>query len=364
MTDEQSQPAAPANRRTFLRRASLAAATPAVAALVGSVTAAPAHADQATGLPDFAPVPPSALGPALNSAGYFVGQISGNLYWVTDSYYQAMFLTTREGVVVVDAPPTIGANLLRAIESVTAAKGLPSRVTHLIYSHNHADHIGAAALFGEGVQRIGHTETRRLLRIANDPNRPVPTVTFDDRYVLSVGGERLELAYHGPNHSPDNIFIHAPDHSALMVIDVIFPGWTPFKNLAESQDIPGWLDAQQTVLDYSWTTLVAGHLGRLGNRADVAVQQNYLADLQAGARTALTTLDPTPFFEKYGATGNGWAIFKTYLDAVTATAAAPVTAKYLGQLAAADVFTLDNAASMVNSMRIDFDVLGPFGVRQ
>jgi hypothetical protein len=38
--------------------------------------------------------------------------------------------------------------------------------------------------------------------------------------------------------------------------------------------------------------------------------------------------------------------------------------KYIGQLAAADVFTLDNAASMVNSMRIDFGVLGPFGVRQ
>jgi hypothetical protein len=35
----------------------------------------------------------------LNSAGYFVGQVSGNLYWVTDSYYHAMFLATREGVV-------------------------------------------------------------------------------------------------------------------------------------------------------------------------------------------------------------------------------------------------------------------------
>jgi hypothetical protein len=23
-----------------------------------------------------------------------------------------------------------------------------------------------------------------------------------------VGGERAELAWHGPNHSPDNIFIH------------------------------------------------------------------------------------------------------------------------------------------------------------
>ena len=189
-------------------------------------------------------------------------------------------------------------------------------------------------------------------------------MTFDDRYVLDVGGERLELAYHGPNHSPDNIFIYAPDHGTLMVVDVIFPGWAPFKDLAESQDIPGWVGAHETVMSYSWTTLIAGHLGRLGNRSDVHMQQDYVTDLQASTRSTLTTLDPTPFFEKYRPTGNAWAIFKTYLDAAAQQAADPVVAKYMGRLAAADVFTLDNAASMVNSMRIDTGVLGPFGIHQ
>jgi hypothetical protein len=33
-------------------------------------------------------------------------------------------------------------------------------------------------------------------------------VTFQDRYTLEVAGERAELAWHGPNHPPDNIFIH------------------------------------------------------------------------------------------------------------------------------------------------------------
>lgn len=272
-----------------------------------------------------------------------------------------MFLTTREGVVLVDAPPTIGKNLLRAIADVTTANGNPAEVTHLVYSHSHADHIGAAGLFNKGVVRIGHTENRRLLEVAADSNRPAPTVTFQDRFLLEVGGEALELSYHGPNHSPDNIFVHAPARDALMVVDVIFPG-CPFKNLAESQDIPGWLDAHQLVLGYPWTTLVGGHLGRLGSRADAQLQQAYMADLQASTRNALTTLDPTPYFQKYGPTGNAWAIFKAYLDAATAQAANPVIAKYTGRLAAADVFTPDNAAAMVNSMRIDFDVLGPFGV--
>jgi glyoxylase-like metal-dependent hydrolase (beta-lactamase superfamily II) len=85
-----------------------------------------------------------------------------------------MFLTTQDGVVLVDAPPTIGHNLLRAI----------SEVTHLVYSHSHADHIGASVLFGPDVVRIGHAECRTLLLRDDDPNRPTPEVTFDDHYTL------------------------------------------------------------------------------------------------------------------------------------------------------------------------------------
>jgi glyoxylase-like metal-dependent hydrolase (beta-lactamase superfamily II) len=93
-------------------------------------------------------------------------------------------------------------------------------------------------------------------------------VTFEDRYTLTVGGERLELDYHGPNHSPDTIFIWAPEYRTLMLVDVFFPGWVPWKNLAVSQDIPDWIKAQHIAMGYPWQTLVAGHLGRLGTRAD------------------------------------------------------------------------------------------------
>ncbi|MGI5239241.1 MBL fold metallo-hydrolase [Dactylosporangium sp. CA-139066] len=353
------------DRRTFLRQASVVAAVPAAAGLLalnlpGNAYAAPAAAADA--LPDYAPVPPGAFGPAVNASGYFVGPVAGNLYWVTDGFYQSMFLTTAEGVVVVDAPPTIGRNLLRAIEEVTSARRRPSRVTHLVYSHSHADHIGAAAIFGNGVKRVAHTETKRLLGAARDANRPLPTITFDDCYQLRVGGELLELSYHGPNHSPDNIFISVPSAATLMVVDVVFPGWVPFKNLAESQDIPAWIAAHDTVLAMPWQTLVGGHLGRLGTRADVTLQRDYVNDLASSTRATLGALDPTPFFAKYGPTGNAWAIFKSYLDAAAEQAAAPVVAKYTGRLAATDVFTTSNAAAMVNSMRIDADVLGSFAV--
>jgi glyoxylase-like metal-dependent hydrolase (beta-lactamase superfamily II) len=352
-----------ADRRSVLRTAAGGAAAAAVAGVVGGVLpAGTAAAATAPDLPDYAPIPAAAAGPQTNDAGYYVGRIDGNLYWVTDGFYQAMFLSTHEGVVLVDAPPTIGHNLLRAIADVTKANGRPGTVTHLIYSHSHADHAGASSILGKDVIRIGHAECRRLLQRDGDPNRPAPTVTFQDRYTLEVGGERLELAYHGPNHAPDNIFIHAPEHKTLMVVDVLYPGWVPFKNVAVSQDIPAWLRAQDIVMGYPWQTFVGGHLGRLGVRADGDLQRAYMADLLASTKASMN-LDPTPYFAKYQPQGNSWAIFKTYLDAVARQAAAPVAAKYTGVLAAADVFTVDNAWTLVESLRIDSGVLGPFGTR-
>ena len=202
--------------------------------------------DPATALPDYAPVPRSAAGPALNEQGYHVGRVERNLYWVTDGTYQSAFLTTSEGVVLLDAPPTIGANIRRAVDEIAAANGVSNEVTHLIYSHHHADHVGASSLFDKDVTRIGHEETRRLLLRDDDPARPPNEETFQDRRTLEIGGERIDLAWLGPNHSPDNILIHLPDHDTLMLIDIVNPGWAPIYHSNLTEDIPGYSKRRRT----------------------------------------------------------------------------------------------------------------------
>src|SRR6202790_3788549 len=151
-----------------------------------------------TGLPDYAPVPSSALGPALNEQGSFVGRVERNRYWVTDGSYQCAFLTTSDGVVLLDAPPSIGHNIQRAVDEIASANGVSNKVNYLIYSHHHhADHVGASSLFDENVTRIGHEETRRLLLRDDDPARPLNEETFEDRRTLEIGGEGAAPARHG-----------------------------------------------------------------------------------------------------------------------------------------------------------------------
>ncbi len=60
------------------------------------------------------------------------------------------------GVIVVDAPPSIAPNVLAAIKSVT-----DSPITHVVYSHAHADHIAGAGKYPASATYIAHTETKK-----------------------------------------------------------------------------------------------------------------------------------------------------------------------------------------------------------
>jgi len=132
----------PLTRRTMLASAGPTAAAVPAAALLGQPTAAAAAATECPPPTTTAPVPPPVKGPAIPKSGYLVAEIAERTYWLTDGLYQMIFLVTAEGVVAVDAPPTIGNNITRAIARVTKA-----RVTHAIYSHHHADHTGAMVLW-------------------------------------------------------------------------------------------------------------------------------------------------------------------------------------------------------------------------
>ena len=115
--------------------------------------------------------------------------------------------------------------------------------------------------------------------------------------------------------------------------------------------MPGYITAAGKALSYLWKHLIGGHLGRLGTREDVVLHPEYVADMVANAKSALNSVDPTPYFRKYGE--NAWAAVKGYLDAVTDAAAAPVIDKYTGKLGAVDVFTTSNTFAILESIRLD-----------
>lgn len=324
-------------------------------------------------------------------AGPVVEELGDGLYWLAAGGAQMMFATTGEGVVAVDAPPSIGRGILDGIRSVT-----DEPITHVVYSHYHADHIGGASLYPDDAEYVAHTETAALLDRFGGENRPSPTTVFGPRevtppgrspgggsspgdspaggsadpdprhvvgnaFTLEVGDQRLELEYRGPNNSPDNVFVHAPDQEVLMFVDVVFPGWIPFQNLAFASDVPGFVRAHDRILEYDFETFVGGHVNRLGTREDVERQRAFVHDLKDNASTAIETVDPTPFFREYGQ-DRPWKLFEAYLAELARVAAEPTLETWGDELRGAEVFMESHAAAMVESLRIDYGQLGPFGL--
>jgi hypothetical protein len=109
-----------------------------------------------------------------------------------------------------------------------------------------------------------------------------------------------------------------------VILGVVTSLWTRTAGLdvPEIQGETVTSPATDAALDYPWTHLISGHLGRVATREDVAMHQQYIADIEASSREALASVNPGPIFKHYGE--NVWAAVKAHLDAVTEHAAAPV----------------------------------------
>lgn len=300
-------------------------------------------------------IPETAKGPAIPSEkGYLVQEIGNQLYSVSDGSYNVMFLVTDEGVVAIDAPPALGENYLKAIAEIT-----DKPVSHVIYSHAHLDHIGAAGMFPQNATFIAQQETanelQRAMSVATNKSAvpPVPTVTFPKNMTLQIGNQTLQLDYHGNNHLPGNTFIYAPNQKVLMLVDVIFPGWVPFAYLGIAKDVAGFIEAHDIALNnYDFDTIVAGHLTRLGTRADVEVQKEFVLDLERAAASANQNVSFMNIASQVGF-DDPWLLFSQYFDAINKQCEAEMLPKWESRLGGANAFLSTNCIAMTASGRVD-----------
>jgi glyoxylase-like metal-dependent hydrolase (beta-lactamase superfamily II) len=299
----------------------------------------------------FAAVPEFARGLEIPASGYRVTELGGGAYGITSGLVNTMFLVTKEGVVVVDAPPDLGANLLTGIEEVT-----PKPVTHLIYSHAHADHIGSAHLLArDGLTIVAHELTARFVKEAHDDNRPLPNETFGGtRSELSIDGQRLILEYTGEWHQAGNLFIHLPEQKILTAIDSFTVKNAPFFRLLFSARVPAYFDAMDQMLEYDFETIVSGHMALYGTPEDVQTNREYIRDLRVCAAEALRVVDPREPAAAAGVPDNNrQARLKVWMDAVVARAAELMPASWDKRLGGTDIFLTDNLNAVAWSLYMD-----------
>lgn len=280
--------------------------------------------------------------------GYFVQEIRGGLYWVTDGLYNTMFLVSSKGVIAVDPLPNLGERYLKAIAEVT-----DQPVTHVIYSHEHTDHIAAAYLFPKSALFIAQRKTAEILERRKDPRRPVPTGTFDESYTLTVGDQTLHLDYKGVNHETGNIFIYAPKQKVLMLVDVVYPGWMPYKNLGIAEDVPGYIQSHHDALGYDFDTFIGGHVDRLGTRQDVETSLEFVNELKDTVTRITETTFPA-YLRQTPSPKHRWDRHNDYEQAMVDSCYAQLYPKWNKRLSGSETYLKDNCWAMLESLAVQF----------
>jgi len=246
--------------------------------------------------------------------------------------------------------------MIRELVNVTRT----SRISDLLYSHSHTDHIGNGHLVKQAYPNVrihGSTPVCDRLISRKDSRRPVPTNCYPHNFTLSHYG--IVVQDIGDGHSPGNRAIYHARAKVLMYIDIVFPGWSMYKELAEAEYVPAFYEAHDKILQYAFDIYVGGHVTRLGNRTDVEIQKEYVGDLMANGKYALDrinwglsaqagTFDPaSPNFLNY------WYLWDLVQGAMIDTCVARTMAKWDGKLGAVDVNTPGHCFKVIESMQID-----------
>ena len=226
----------------------------------------------------------------------------------------AGFVVTTAGVVVIDAlgSPALAKRLLAEIARVT-----PQKVTHVVVTHYHADHIYGLQVFQDaGARIIAHQAGREYLnsdtaRLRLQASRAelapwidaqtllVPaTEWIDGRRELTVGDTRLVLQPVGPAHTPEDLAVYLPDRKLLYAGDLVFRSRIPFVGQADSRN---WIASLDKLLAMDARVIVPGH-GPVSTEArqDMQLTRDYLRYLRKTMGQAAR--DMTPFDEAYKAT--------------------------------------------------------------
>lgn len=259
---------------------------------------------------------------------YETSEVSDNLYVIENPEGgNIAFLITRKGIVVIDAGANPN-NADRIIETIKSISDKP--IKYLILTHLHGDHVYGLSSFPKDIKVIAHNylesnyikfnqsriksytdsilpnylkNVQQELESMNDLNSEEyislketydlnknylenikriefrkPDITFDDYYMLKLGGERIMLEYTGPCHTNDNIVVKFSNHNVIHTGDLVFSKEFPYTINEHGVDIYNWIKTLDDLFKENIVTVIPGH-GASDNKYALKDQADYFKQL-------------------------------------------------------------------------------------
>jgi len=196
------------------------------------------------------------------------------------------FVITSEGVLVVNA----GDNYLLAKALHDEIKKITDQPVKYVVLENGQGHamLGSNYWQEQGVPVIAHVDAAHeieeqsfaLLEVMQERVKQkgkgtrvvMPDETFEDKRVIELGGERIELLNLGPAHSPGDIIVWLPEKKLVISGDMAFH--QRMLPLFEHTDTRAWIETWDTFEALGAEVVIPGH----GGPTDMATVTRYTRD--------------------------------------------------------------------------------------
>lgn len=280
------------------------------------------------------------------SGGFLTRELATGVYMLTNGNYQSLFMTTGEGVVLIDAPEPLVQYIDVAVADVT-----DEPIKALIYSHGHSDHIGGShRLARAGLEIIAEKRVAKFIEKKQDGRRLSPTSTFHDETILRIGSRTISLK-RDEFHSPEgDLVIHLPEEKVLMAVDLIAPGWVPLLDFDITGNMFVYLGAFDRILAYDFDKFISGHTADVANRKDIELTKAYAFDVYETVKRIHAQVNVAELLERDR--DNEQAGIKLLIDQVTMQAAQEVKGRWLnGPMRGVDLWTESHCRAMLLYVR-------------
>lgn len=224
-----------------------------------------------------------------------------------DGAYLTLILFHARHLALVDFPDSPGSNLPNGTATLLSAAvdrvlaGAAPRRVDMIYSHEHFDHVGGATRFrayladafpAADVHVWATAAAAAAIARSTTGRAPLPTRIIGRDGAVLVVGDALEVRLKVlRGHTRGDLLVHIPaagegQPGVAMLVDVVFPGWSPFSSFALAEDVRDYLEVHRELLQHDFEVFVGGH-PQLGRRRDVHRNMRFIKDVvQAAAESS------------------------------------------------------------------------------
>lgn len=209
-----------------------------------------------------------------------------NIYCLVDTTGKganSTFITTREGVIVIDTRGSEqeGKEVLAAIRDKT-----DQPVVYVLNSHSHSENISGNGAFSDTRTIIAHRKAQAMIIInAAEEKRRVspPNLSFRKKLDLMLGQYHLKVFHPGPAHTDGDSYVYIPKWRIIITGGLVFNRILPVLGDA---NIESYIKALSEMENLDAEVIVPGH-GPVGGKPIVTQMKHYLMELKRFVNDAL-----------------------------------------------------------------------------